>query len=77
MAGAACTVIAVACVAPVYAQTGDRPVRRVEVSIGGGWFGGADLGDGGRQPARQHDPGAAAAALQHPDSDGGRAVAPR
>ena len=44
MAGAACTVIAVACVAPVYAQTGDRPVRRVEVSIGGGWFGGADLG---------------------------------
>ncbi len=44
MAGAACTVIAVACAAPVYAQTGERPVRRVEVSIGGGWFGGADLG---------------------------------
>jgi len=41
---AAWTVLALTCLTPAYAQTDSRPVRRPEVSIGGGWFGGAVLG---------------------------------
>jgi hypothetical protein len=41
---ATCAVLVLACSAPAYAQTADRPVRRVEVSAGGAWFGGAGLG---------------------------------
>ncbi len=43
-ARAAVTAFALACAAPAYAQTADHPVRRVEVSVGGGWFGGTGLG---------------------------------
>lgn len=41
---AACIVLVIAAAVPAYAQTSERPVRRLDISIGGGWFGGAELG---------------------------------
>jgi hypothetical protein len=41
---AASAVLVLAASAPAYAQATEPPVRRLEVSIGGGWSGGAGLG---------------------------------
>ena len=40
----ACIALVAAAVTPAYAQTSERPVGRLEITIGGGWLGGADLG---------------------------------
>ncbi len=41
---AACIVLVIAAATPGSAQTRERPVRRLEITVGGGWLGGAGLG---------------------------------
>ncbi len=41
---AAWIVLAIVAAAPAHAQTSERPVRRLEVTVGGGWLGGAAVG---------------------------------